>query len=245
MRAQGYILIRSHGRHEVYANPINDHQVSVPNHSSGGNGGLINKIVLAVERGFNRYPGMEEDHVPEEKTESPRYLNDKHAKGFSNKISLPSPVTDTVPEAPKVPDAGRNVGSDGAHAKGSDQVQAHGKGSNEMKHLSDSDFEAIKKMKETGASYEKIAAHLNLNGYTNAYGDPLDKATVSEFMVQRGFRVMPAGITRNRASKKEAAVPKLDKEAALLHEVSDLLTSNLADAMKIKFLVSLVKEKFP
>lgn len=170
------------------------------------NPGLIKRICLDIERGYNRLQGREEQ------APAPRIYNEVYAKGFSNQPTLELPQ-----EAPE---------------KVTEKEPAV------SKYLSSREIPMIQARRDAGDSFASIAADMAREGFTSSVGKPVTAHTVGLFLWRskkqeaEGKKVPKEKITRVKASHDP-----------ILEELQDILTSNLADSLKRRFILALVKEK--
>lgn len=241
LKDEGYEIVRT-GKHHVFQGPTG-HKVSVPN-GSKMNPGLFKNIVNVIRREKIRY---------EEETfaaNAPRIHNEKHAGGFKNTPRVQvEPDTERHP-LPVGPSDVRSelepVAADHHEPVGGEVLKEETKA---MKKLTDEDLPRVKQLFELGVRQNAILAQLVKEGYVGDMGSPLTQSQLSVFMRRHGMQMIASYTKAKKPAEPKAPPPAASPTAPapgsdekFLELVEDIMTSNLAPRLKVKFLKALFEE---
>lgn len=235
LKEKGYWLERTNSGHFIYLDE-RGHRVIL---SPRANPKLYMRIMNDIRRGYTRVPGQQSD----EELAAPRIHNEKHAEGFANKISFPVALE---PEQPSVPELTPGVTPTPERKEPATVAQ--------IKEITPEVIQDIVKLYKNGTTQRDIAALLDKQGFTTSTGKSVDQTKVSRLLRQEGLGRYTHARTKGpppESAPPQQAPPKprppwrAPKDDGLLHEIQDLLTSNLSDELKRKFIVQIVRERYP
>lgn len=261
LRAKGYVLQRT-GTHDLYVDG-RGHRVTI---SQGGfvNPGLIKRIILSVERGYNRINGREEAALPM----SQHILATPQSPGFDGSLGESTSTSSfNPPFLVKLPSEWQGCGeadqelptetglSSGQQATSCTQAtnnyQTNGGTEQEkMMLLTEKELPQIRALHSDGCKQKEILKRLQDAGYKSPSGIPLTQSFLSGYMRRHGLtyagekggdRKSAEYKEKNKITAKKEVLPE-SSEDKLLAELLEVHTSNLQNKYKATLIFKIVDD---